>query len=297
MKDKVNPVPAALCGLLGVLILGSSHLKGLCPVYPHHACSDCRVAGKWRGGRDPREATHKYLEEAFPGGFEIACTGGLTLGSYPSGIRTTVTRNGEEVEVKELLYQSVMAGTNGIPRKIFRQVIRESRQKVLVVLAGSNDVNMLFSNTTSRCIAEWLYSHLSKIVLESSCWHVVLSSILPRREDTAAKFEKKESINKALLALVRRKPFLPNREQLRCRVHFLNFRNKFPSSGIGVAHTCPQRTFDLVHLRGSVMELWVGELVKKINDIKACGPPRPVHQTRRGGRRSYNKKKKTNKNR
>ena len=127
----------------------------------------------------------------------------------------------------------------------------------------------------------------------SSCGHVVLSSILPRREDTTAQAEKKNSINKALLAKVRLMPLTPNREQLLCRIHFLDFRSRFPYQEVGERHTCPRRTWDKVHLRGSVMELWLEELAIKLKDIKACGPPRPLHQTRRGGRNSNTKKHKT----
>ena len=276
----------------GILIIGSSHLRGMCgiPEGHHSWCYICSIGASRRDPtKSPAELKREYLDREFPG-LEIACCGGLCLGKYPAGISNISQFNGEKVV--ELLSSKVRAGSTNMRLNItVRTLVGESSHEVVVVLAGSNDlINLIPGRVTNTAIAEWIKSHLKSIVAISNCRHLVLSSILPRLEDNVrARAERKDGINQELLEMVRQMPLLPNRERKGCKVHFLDFRETLPSWRLGVEHRCPHKG-DRVHLRGTVMESWLSQLKAMVDGIKAEGQSPDLRHRRRGGRRAKNKK-------
>ena len=269
--------------LLGVLLLGSSHLGGMCANYPAHAgsCKYCRACRPGRTAGTTRGEMEDYLEEILPG-VEIACRGGLTLGGNPPPDVGRPDSRKRGAGVESFLDSRPLAGSPSMPLdRRFGDIIDASGHRVIVLLAGSNDTDVLYGKLTSSRVAEWIISHVRSIVTRASCRHVVLSSILPRLgEGISPKAARKDRINSCLQDLVRKSPVLLNRNRKACKIHFLDFRAVLPYMALDESHRCPEKAWDQVHLRGSVMGEWLGRLGALVDG--ACGGSPVTH--RRGAR-------------
>ena len=266
----MSGMAACLRALLvwGVLLLGSSHLRGMCSNYQHYQiCQVCRVRKVGDEEQLPREGVQDFLERVIPG-IQIACKGGLTLGNHPSG--ATQDSGSSRREARCLLDTHPGAGSPTVDlRQKFRDIVVESDQRVLAIVVGSNDNQVLKSRLRIPNVVTWFRQQIDEIISLGGFEIAVVSSILPRIEDWELGIvDRKDSTNEALRIDFKNKRSSPNKHGNACRVLFMDFRRSLTSRKVGVSDHCPKRGGDIAHLNGDIMGIWLERMRCTVEGVR-----------------------------